>query len=441
MASQYVGSVDQGTSSTRFCILNHDGKLVAQHQMEHKQYYPQNGWVEHDPEEIWANTQACIVGALEKAKLTASDVRAVGITNQRETTIVWDADTGKPLHNAIVWNCTRTSELAASFAAKLGGQDALRAKTGLPIVSYFSALKLVWLFQNVPGLREKAASGKVRFGTVDSWLVWNLSGGTTHVTDVTNASRTLLIDLKTLDWDEELLRVFAVPRNCLPNIRTSSEVYCTIGSGPCSGALSGVPVAGILGDQHAALFGQGCFASGQAKATYGTGCFIMMNTGGAPTQSKSGLLTTVGYQLKGQAPVYALEGAVSVCGSLVQWLRDQLLLINDASETEQLAQDCGPGGSEGLVFVPAFAGLFAPHWREDARGTVCGLTAFHGKKHFVRAALEAAAFQVRDHPIASTVVIVTRQDKEEGEEAHARIFSIFAMSCSGVRGPRGNGER
>ena len=395
--SKFVGSIDQGTSSTRFCILNHAGQLVAQHQMEHKQYYPQNGWVEHDPEEIWNNTQACIAGALVKAKLKASDLCAIGVTNQRETTVVWDAATGKSLHKAIVWNCTRTSQLAATFVTKLGGQEALRPKTGLPIVSYFSALKLVWLFENVKGLKAKATAGTALFGTIDSWLIWNLSGGATHVTDVTNASRTLLFNLKSLDWDEELLKIFGVPRGCLPTIKTSSEVYCAISEKACDGKMAGVPVAGILGDQHAALFGQGCFSSGQAKATYGTGCFIMMNTGGAPTPSKSGLLTTVGYQLKGQPAVYALEGAVSVCGSLVQWIRDQLELIGDASETEALATACGAGGSEGLVFVPAFAGLFAPHWREDARGTICGLTAFHGKRHLVRACLEAAAFQVPCH--------------------------------------------
>jgi len=429
----YVGSIDQGTSSTRFVILNKNGDIVAQHQLEHTQYYPQNGWVEHDAVEIWKNTQACIAGALSDLGIGPDQLAAVGVTNQRETTVVWDAATGRPYHKAIVWNCARTASLAERFARELGGKDGLRAKTGLPLASYFSALKLVWLLENVDGLRAEAEQGRALFGTVDSWLLWNLSGGgqiqgggeeeegsvrdetacggssaggevsskpvtdvrpkPVHVTDVSNASRTLLFNLHTLSWDEELLTAFRIPRAMLPAVKSSSEVYCVCA--PDTG-LPGVPVAGILGDQHAALFGQACFNAGEAKCTYGTGCFLMMNTGTEPVPSTHGLLTTVAYQLQGQPPVYALEGAVAVAGSLLQWLRDQLKVLGSASEAEALAAECGAEGSAGCVLVPAFGGLFAPHWREDARGTVCGLTFRHERKHLVKAALDAACFQAFD---------------------------------------------
>jgi len=384
---RFVGAIDQGTSSTRFLVLDAAGKVVSSAQREHRQIYPAAGWVEHDPEEIWQRTKEVIREAMAKLDLSPSDLATVGVTNQRETVVAWNRTTGKPYHNAIVWNCARTASLARRFAAEFG-VDSLRSVTGLPINSYFSALKMVWLFENVPGLREAAHAGEALLGTVDSWLMWNLSGGEHHVTDVTNASRTLLFNLHSLSWDNKLLDMFGVPPCALARVCSSSEVYF---KAAVDTPLAGVQLSGILGDQQAALFGQACFLPGEAKATYGTGCFLMMNTGESPMQSTHGLLTTVGYQRKGKPPVYALEGAVMVSGSLLQWLRDQLEVISAAPESEALASSVGDNG--GVYFVPAFAGLFAPHWREDARGTICGLTAFHSKAHIVRAALEASAFQ------------------------------------------------
>jgi glycerol kinase len=383
---RYIGAIDQGTTSTRFIVFDQGGAIVAVDQREHAQIMPQPGWVEHDPVEIWANTSAVISGALAKVGLTVRDLAAVGITNQRETTVLWDKTSGMPVHNALVWMDTRTDKLVAEYTAE-GGQDRLRGQTGLPLATYFSGLKLRWLLDNVPGARAKAEAGELLFGTIDSWLAWNLTGQ--HITDVTNASRTQLMDLATLDWDTEILTLLQVPRACLPEIRSSSEVYAT-----CTGVLEGVPLAGILGDQQAALFGQACLAPGEAKNTYGTGCFLLMNTGETPFHSTQGLLTTLGYKL-GEAPaVYALEGSISIAGALVQWLRDNLNLIADAAEIEALARTVED--NDDVYIVPAFSGLYAPHWDDKARGVIAGLTRFANKGHFARAALEAVAFQVRE---------------------------------------------
>ncbi len=382
----YIGAIDQGTTSTRFIVFDHGGAIVASAQKEHAQIMPQPGWVEHDPVEIWTNTREVIGAALAKADLAAHDLAAVGITNQRETTVLWDKATGLPVHNALVWMDTRTERLVAELEAD-GGQDRFRATTGLPLATYFSGLKLRWLLDKVPGARTRAEAGELLFGNIDTWLAWNLTG--LHATDVTNASRTQLMDLATLDWDPDILSAFGVPRACLPEIRSSSEVYAN-----CHSVLEGVPLAGILGDQQAALFGQACLSPGEAKNTYGTGCFMLMNTGEQPFPSRAGLLTTLGYKL-GEAPaVYALEGSISISGALVQWLRDNLGLIADASEIEALAGTVTDNGD--VYFVPAFSGLYAPHWDASARGVIAGLTRFAGKGHLARAVLEATAFQTRE---------------------------------------------
>jgi glycerol kinase len=384
--AKYIGAIDQGTTSTRFIIFDHSGNSVSVDQKEHRQIYPQPGWVEHDPLEIWERTQEVISAALSKAGISASEMAAVGITNQRETTVVWERRTGKPVYNAIVWQDTRTDTFCNELA-KTGGQDRLRDKTGLPLATYFSGPKIRWILDNVPGAREKAAAGELLFGTIDSWLIWNLTGA--HVTDVTNASRTLLMNLSTLDWDDELLHLLDIPRAMLPQVRSSSEVYEA-----ARGALGGVPVAGDLGDQHAALFGQACFTAGEAKNTYGTGCFMLLNTGEKPVPSKSGLLTTLGYKIGEQKAVYALEGSIAITGALVQWLRDNLGLIKKSADVEQLAGTVEDNG--GIYFVPAFSGLFAPYWRSDARGAIVGLTRYVNKGHIARAALEATAYQTRE---------------------------------------------
>ena len=389
--TRYVGSIDQGTTSSRFIIFDRKGDIIALDQKEHAQIYPQPGWVEHDASEIWTNTQAVISGALAKAGLTAADLAAVGITNQRETTLVWDRRTGKPLHNALVWMDTRTDRLVAEFERK-GGKDSLRAKTGLPLATYFSGLKLRWLLDNVADARALAERGDLLFGNIDTWLAWNLTGGPNgglHITDVTNASRTQLMNLETLAWDDGILALFDIPRSCLPRIASSSEVY-----GKCTGALAGAPLAGILGDQQAALFGQACLAPGEAKNTYGTGCFMLMNTGEKPFPSTCGLLTTLGYKLGDQPAVYALEGSIAIAGALVQWLRDNLGLVKSAPEIEALARTVEDNGD--VYFVPAFSGLYAPHWKESARGIIAGLTRFANKGHIARAALEATAYQTRE---------------------------------------------
>ncbi|WP_243375272.1 glycerol kinase GlpK [Microvirga solisilvae] len=387
----YVGAIDQGTTSSRFIVFDKAGNIVSVGQKEHEQIYPKPGYVEHDPLEIWANTQSVIQDALAKKGLKPQDLAAIGITNQRETTLIWDRRTGKPLHNALVWQDTRVDAIVDEFA-KDGGHDRLRAKTGLPLASYFSGLKLRWLLDNVPGAREKAEAGDVLFGNIDTWLVWNLTGGVNdgcHITDVTNASRTQLMNLGTLDWDDEILRLFDIPRACLPAIKSSSEVY-----GIAKGNLAGVPIAGILGDQQAALVGQACFHPGEAKNTYGTGCFMLMNTGETPYPSKCGLLTTMGYKFGDAKPVYALEGSIAIAGALVQWMRDNLGIIQASHKIETLARSVEDNG--GVTIVPAFSGLYAPHWNSHARGLIGGLTRYATKAHIARAALEATAFQTRE---------------------------------------------
>ena len=381
--SKYVAAIDQGTTSTRFIIFDHSGNVLAVDQKEHRQIYPKPGWVEHDPLEIWENTQEVMRGALAKAKCSVADIAAIGVTNQRETAVVWDKKTGRPVCNAIVWQDTRT-DVICNQLAKDGGQDRLRSKTGLPLATYFSGPKIKWILDNVESARAKAEKGELLFGNMDSWIIWNLTGR--HVTDVTNASRTLLMNLNSLDWDEELLHLLDVPRAMLPEIRSSSEEY-----GKARLILEGVPVAGDLGDQQAALFGQTCFSAGEAKNTYGTGCFTLMNMGEIPVPSTSGLLTTLGYKIGNQKAVYALEGSIAIAGALIQWLRDNLGIIEKSADIEPLAGTVRDNG--GIYFVPAFSGLFAPYWKSDARGVIAGMTRYVNKGHIARAALEATVFQ------------------------------------------------
>ena len=388
----YLGALDQGSTSTRFMVFDHAGQVVACEQREHQQIYPKPGWVEHDPEEIWHRTQEVIAGALQKGSLRPSDLAAIGITNQRETTVLWDRKTGKPVYNAIVWQDTRVADTVAEFA-KQGGQDRFRAKTGLPLTTYFSSLKIHWMLEQISGVRERAEAGEILFGNIDTFLVWHLTGGTRggiHVTDVTNASRTQLMNLSTLDWDADILADFDIPRAMLPRIRSSSEVYGTVRES----ALQGVTLAGILGDQQAALVGQTCFRAGEAKNTYGTGCFLLMNVGEKPVPSNYGLLTTVGYKLGTQPAAYALEGSIAITGALVQWLRDNLGLIEKSADVETLASTVTDNG--GIYFVPAFSGLYAPYWKDNARGVIAGLTRYATKAHLARAVLEATAFQTRE---------------------------------------------
>jgi glycerol kinase len=390
--SRYVGAIDQGTTSSRFMLFDERGAVIAAAQREHAQIYPQPGFVEHDAAEIWRNTEAVIGEALMKGSVRAGDLAAVGITNQRETTVLWDRNTGVPLHNALVWQDTRTADLVAKYSRD-GGQDRFRARTGLPLATYFSGLKLRWLLDNVRGARAKAVAGDVLFGTIDTWLLWNLTGGAAggvHLTDVTNASRTQLMDLETLDWDDDLLAAFEIPRALLPRIAPSSASY---GAAHIA-KLRGVPIAGILGDQQAALVGQACFEPGEAKNTYGTGCFMLMNTGTSPVPSTAGLITTVAYQLGDEPARYALEGSIAIAGALVQWLRDNLGLIAKSSEVEALARQVADNGD--VYIVPAFSGLFAPYWRDTARGVITGLTRYANRGHIARAALEAVAYQTRD---------------------------------------------
>ncbi len=388
---KYVAAIDQGTTSTRCMVFDRGGQVVCYDQKEHRQIFPKAGWVEHDPEEIWQRTQEVVDGALQKGNIQPSEIAAVGIANQRETTLVWDRNTGKPLYNAIVWQDTRTDAIIKQLAED-GGQNRFRQQTGLPLATYFSGPKARWVLDNVQGAKQAAENGDACFGNVDTYLLWRLTGGPDggiHVTDPTNASRTMLMNIETLDWDEAMLSAMGIPRSMLPEIRSSSEVY-----GEAKGALEGVPIAGILGDQQAATVGQTCFDIGEAKNTYGTGCFMIYNTGEELIQSKSGLLTTVGYKLGDQPPVYALEGSIAITGALVQWLRDNLGLINSAPEVEQLASTVQDSG--GMYFVPAFSGLFAPYWKSNARGVMVGLSSFINKGHIARAALEATAFQTRE---------------------------------------------
>ncbi len=388
---QFIGAIDQGTTSTRFMLFDREGRIVDFAQKEHRQIFPRPGWVEHDPMEIWQATVEVVGSGLEKAGLEAGDLAAVGLTNQRETIVAWDRQTGRPLHNAVVWQDTRTGALCRRLAGN-HGMDRYREIVGLPLATYFSGPKMRWLLENSPEVQEAAGRGTLCFGTVDAWLIWNLTGGSEgglHATDVTNASRTMLMGIHSLEWDPGMLDALGVVREMLPEIRPSSAEYAA-----ASGILEGVPIAGVLGDQQAAVFGQTCFDPGDAKNTYGTGCFLLLNTGGEAVLSRHGLLTTLAYQVEGQPPVYALEGSVAIAGALVQWLRDNLGLIEQASEVERLAASVPDNG--GIYFVPAFSGLFAPYWRSDARGAIVGMTGYAGRGHIARAALEATAYQTRE---------------------------------------------
>ncbi|WP_067814782.1 glycerol kinase GlpK [Actinomadura kijaniata] len=394
--ADFVGALDQGTTSTRFMIFDHGGNEVARHQLEHEQILPRAGWVEHDPIEIWERTRATVQSTLNKANLQASDLAAVGVTNQRETTVVWNRRTGRPYYNAIVWQDTRTDRIASALERD-GRGETIRHRAGLPPATYFSGGKIQWILENVDGVREAAENGEAVFGNIDTWVLWNLTGGPdggVHVTDPTNASRTMLMDLETLDWDDQLLSFFGIPRAMLPEIRPSSapDPYgVTRADGPFGGE---VPLSGDLGDQQAATVGQVCFSPGEAKNTYGTGNFLLLNTGGELVRSKAGMLTTVCYKFGDQAPVYALEGSIAVTGSAVQWLRDQLGIISGASQSEALAAQVEDNG--GVYFVPAFSGLFAPYWRSDARGAIVGLSRYNTNAHLARATLEAICYQSRD---------------------------------------------
>lgn len=396
MSKKYVAAIDQGTTGTRFMIFNHSGQVVSPAYQEHRQIYPQAGWVEHDPLEIWARTQEVISEALEKGHVDPREISAIGVTNQRETTLIWDRATGQPICNAIVWQCTRTREICQELLDQ-GLEEMIRNKTGLVIATYFSGPKIKWILDNLPGLRERANKGEILFGNMDTWIIWNLTGGSqggAHITDCSNASRTMLMNLRTLDWDEEILEILDIPRPLLPQIRPSSDrdLYgLTTEEGPLG---THIPVSGDLGDQQAALFGQACFAPGEAKNTYGTGNFMLLNTGERIVPSKSGLLTTVAYSLQSGQAVYALEGSIAITGAAIQWLRDNLGLIGDAAETEEIASSVEDSG--GCYFVPAFSGLFAPYWDMYARGVIVGLTRYVNKAHLVRATLESICYQSRD---------------------------------------------
>ncbi|ROQ40883.1 glycerol kinase [Frondihabitans sp. PhB188] len=393
MSDDYILAIDQGTTSSRAIVFDHSGGIVSTGQLEHEQIFPRAGWVEHNPKEIWENTREVIGQALSRANITRHNLKAIGITNQRETAVVWDKNTGEPVYNAIVWQDTRTQEIVDRFAAD-GGVERFKDIVGLPLSTYFAGTKIVWILENVEGAREKAEAGDLIFGTTDTWVLWNLTGGVdggVHVTDVTNASRTLFLDLETLEWRQDILDVFGVPKSMLPEVKSSSEVY---GYASSSSLVREVPIAGILGDQQAATFGQAAFDKGESKNTYGTGNFLIFNTGEEKVKSENGLLTTIGYKLGDGPTHYALEGSIAVTGSLIQWLRDNLGIINSAPEVETLATTVEDNG--GVYFVPAFSGLFAPYWRSDARGALVGMTRYVNKGHIARAALEATAFQTRE---------------------------------------------
>jgi glycerol kinase len=425
----YVAAIDQGTTSTRCMVFDRAGAVVAVKQKEHQQIYPQPGWVEHDPVEIWQHVQEVISGALQKSGIDPKDIAAIGVTNQRETTVVWDRTTGIPLCNAIVWQDTRTLDICKELAEE-GGQDRLRPKVGLPLATYFSGPKITWILDQVPGAYARAERGELLFGTIDTWIIWNLSGGPkggVHVTDVSNASRTMLMNLETLEWEPDILRLLGIPHAMLPAIKASSEVY-----GVARGALAGIPVAGDLGDQQAALFGQTCFSAGEAKNTYGTGCFMLLNTGNQVVSSSAGLLTTVAYQLGHDRAVYALEGSIAIAGALVQWLRDNLGLIERSADIEALARTVDDSG--GIFFVPAFSGLFAPYWKSDARGVIVGLTRYVNKGHLARAALEATAFQTRDvlEAIHADSGLPLTTLKVDGGMVHNELLMQFQADILGV---------
>jgi glycerol kinase len=427
---RYIAAIDQGTTSTRCIVFDPDGAIVSLDQREHQQIYPQPGWVEHDANEIWHNVQAVVRGALDRAGLSRADLSAVGITNQRETTLLWDARTGEPIGNAIVWQDTRTDQLIKELAGEFG-QDRFRERSGLPLATYFSGPKVRWLLDQDPQLRARAEQGEIHFGTMDTWLITKLTGR--HATDVTNASRTMLMNLTTLDWDDELLAALDIPRAMLPEILPSAHVYGEAGAvAGTGGGLAGVPVASALGDQQAALFGQTCFAPGEAKCTYGTGSFLLLNTGDRPVVSERGLVTTVGYQVGDQPPAYALEGSIAVTGALIQWLRDNLGIIKTTPEVNDLAATVADNG--GCYVVPAFSGLFAPYWRTDARGVIAGLTGYVTKAHLARACLEATAWQVKDVADAmneeSTVDIATL--KADGGMTASDLLMQFQADVLGV---------
>jgi len=430
--AKYVGAIDQGTTSTRFMIFDHGGQVVSVSQKEHEQIFPDPGWVEHDAKQIWDNTKRVIQGALKKKNLTGNDLAAIGITNQRETTVIWDKTTGKPLYNAIVWQDTRTADLCNKLAKK-EGLGRFRAQTGLPVATYFSGPKIKWLIENVSAVSEAVNKGTALFGNMDTWVLWNLTGGVhggLHITDVTNASRTLLMNLESLDWDDEILDIIGVPRSLLPQIQSSSQVYGTTSEKEL--LKTKVPIAGILGDQQAALVGQTCFTVGEAKNTYGTGCFMLLNTGEKAVLSKNGLITTVGYKFGESKAIYALEGSIAIAGALVQWLRDNLGIINSSADIESLAQTVKDNG--GIYFVPAFSGLYAPYWQSNARGLIIGLTRYVNKGHLARAVLEATAYQTREILDAmykdSGVKLITL--KVDGGMVVNELFMQFQADVLGV---------
>lgn len=427
--SRFVAAVDQGTTSSRFMIFDRSGKIVGCDQKEHEQLYPRPGWVEHDPMAIWGAVQSVIAGALARGSIDPREIAAVGVTNQRETTVVWNRQTGRPIYNAIVWQDTRTDQLVNEFA-KEGGQDRLRAKVGLPLATYFSGPKVKWILDNVEGARTAAKAGDLLFGNIDAWLIWNMTGGVNggvHVTDVTNASRTMLMNLDTLDWDDEILELMDIPRSMLPAIRSSSEIY-----GNATGNLAGIPIAGDLGDQQAALFGQTCFSPGEAKNTYGTGCFMLLNTGEKAVPSKHGLLTTLAYRIGNQPAVYALEGSIAIAGALVQWLRDNLRMFDYAKHVEDYASETPDAG--GTYIVPAFSGLYAPYWKSDARGVFVGLTSYINRSHIARAALEATAYQTREvlDAMEQDSGVVLKSLKADGGMVYNDLLMQFQADILGV---------
>ncbi len=431
---KYVAAIDQGTTSTRCMIFDHDGLVISSAQKEHKQIYPQPGWVEHNPMEIWERTQGVVQEAVAKAEAQPGDIAAVGITDQRETTLVWNRTTGQPYYNAIVWQDTRTKRICDELAAD-GGQDRFRPRVGLPLATYFSGPKIKWILDNVDGVRQAAERGEAIFGNIDTWEIWWLTGGPdggAHITDVTNASRTMLMDLETLGWDDEILDILGIPRQMLPRIVPSSDPATwgtTAKDGPFPDA---VPVCGDLGDQQAALVGQTCYGIGEAKNTYGTGCFMLLNTGTQPIPSKSGLLTTVAFKMGDERAVYALEGSIAVTGALVQWLRDNMGLIREAPEVEDLARTVEDSG--GIYFVPAFSGLFAPYWRSDARGAIVGMTRYINKGHLARAALEATAYQTREvlEAMEKDSGVALKSLKVDGGMVHNDLLMQFQADVLGV---------
>ena len=427
--AELIGALDQGTTSTRFMVFDRGGRIIAQAQKEHEQIYPQPGWVEHNPHEIWQCTQDVIEQACRQSKLKVSDLAGLGITNQRETTVVWDRHTGEPVYNALVWQDTRVGEQVAILTRE-GGQDRFRAKTGLPLATYFSGLKIGWILDHVEGARARAERGDLLFGNIDSYLLWNLTGGISggiHCTDVTNASRTQLMNLDTLDWDDELLEIFAVPRRMMPQIRSSSGSFGEV----TVDCLKGLPIGGMLGDQHAALVGQTCFKPGQLKNTYGTGCFLVMNTGEKKVMSNHGLLTTLAYKFGDQPAAYALEGSIAITGALVQWVRDNLGMIRSSEEIETLARSVDDNG--GVYIVPAFSGLYAPYWKDNARGVIAGLTRYANKGHIARAVLEATAFQTREvvEAMEADSGIVLDQLRTDGGMVNNNLLMQFQADLLG----------